>query len=365
MSTPDSGLRVLHLRSSSGFFGAEAVIQSYFAALHDGPVAMELALLTANQEHPLLRRIAAPAHLLPASSGFSRAVLQQIRSMVARGGFRLVHSHDYKSDIYAVLLASRDVRIITTLHGWTKSAARVRFYEWLDRLLLPRFDHIVAVSSELHQEAVRRTGEPSRCHLLTNAIDTSRFSGPRKPASADRLDLVSVGRLSPEKGLHHLIAAMPGLPATVHLTLIGDGPLRETLQSQCRALGVSDRIHFLGLREEIPGLLRSMDIFVMPSLREGMPMALLEAMAAGCTPVASAVGAIPEVLDHGRAGLLVLPGQPGQLLDALATLAGDPGRRVLLGRAAQERVRRLYDLAGLRERLLSLYRDAAGREVPS
>jgi glycosyltransferase involved in cell wall biosynthesis len=365
MSNHTDALRILHLRSSSGFFGAEAVISSYFAALAGSAVEMELVLLTQQADHPLLRHIDAPVHLLPAPSGFSREVMQRLREITVAGGFRIVHSHDYKSDLYAVLLAKEGPKIMTTLHGWTRNSSRVRFYEWLDRRLLRRFDHIIAVSPELYRQAASLLGRAGRAHLLFNAIDTRRFAAERSTGSTGGVNLVSVGRLSPEKALHHLIAALAKLPAQTHLTIIGDGPLREPLQAQCRQLRLEDRVTFLGIRDDIPRLLAGMDVFVMPSLREGLPIALLEAMAAGCAPVASAVGAIPEVLDQGRAGVLVPPGQPEQLAAALTGLIANPGRIAALGSAAAERVRSRYDLSTLREQLLRLYLDAVPPLIPA
>jgi len=354
-------LRILHLRCSTALYGAEAVIWSYFKALENSPLQMELTLLTREHEHPLLSRIKEPVHIIPASGGFSLQVLGQLKKKVNGGRFRIIHSHDYKSDLYALLLAGPSLASISTTHGWTASDLKVRFYEWLDRRLSKFFDEIISVSPALYDQARALRRHPQHCHLVLNAIDTAAFAARPVPVAADRIMLASVARLSQEKAHALLIDAMASLPEQVHLTIIGDGPLRESLQVQTRRLNLQSRITFLGLRDDIPALLAQMDIFVMPSLREGMPMALLEAMAAGCAPVASAVGAIPEVLDGGHAGVLVPPGDRPALANALAELVGDHLRITRLGAAASERVRCHYDLALLKEQLQKIYIQAAAK----
>jgi glycosyltransferase involved in cell wall biosynthesis len=355
MPLKNEPLRILHLRSSSGFFGAEAVISTYFNALAGSDLKMELALLTGLAAHPMSQRLAAPVHIVPATGGFSRAVLQQLVQIVRNGSFDIIHSHDYKSDVYNLLLAKRSIYSVTTVHGWTKSDAKARFYEWLDCRLFRFFKQVITVSPALQQQLLRLGVAPDRCSLIANAVDSARFSERAVPLAPDRCRLVSVARLAPEKAQHLLIQAMAALPSHVDLTLIGDGPLREALESQTRNLRLEKRIDFLGNRNDIPGLLALMDVFVLPSLREGTPVALLEGMAAGCAAVASSVGGIPEILDHGQAGVLVPPGDCDALTAALMRLTADPARITELGCKAKRQVREHYGLQGLAASLMSVY----------
>jgi glycosyltransferase involved in cell wall biosynthesis len=149
-----------------------------------------------------------------------------------------------------------------------------------------------------------------------------------------------VARCSPEKNQHLLLDAfrdvlqrVPG----VHLVLVGDGPLREALKSHAAALGVSGRVHFVGVRHDMPEVYRGFDVFVLPSLAEGTSMSILEAMASGRAIVASAVGGSPHLLDGGACGVLVPATSRASLVQALEELCRAPERRRALGLAARQR----------------------------
>ena len=159
-------------------------------------------------------------------------------------------------------------------------------------------------------------------------------SGPSSPptvrdASGPRPTLGAISRLHRAKGLVHLLRALrllrDALPEAPLLVLAGDGPERANLEQEADRLGLRESVRFLGVRRDIPDLLRSLDVLVIPSLWEGIPATLLEAMAAGVPTVASNVGGIPEVVTHGRTGLLVPPGDPAALSEAVLRLMQDDG----------------------------------------
>jgi len=166
-------------------------------------------------------------------------------------------------------------------------------------------------------------------------------------ARDDRL-LLAVGNLYPVKGHRVLLAALailrdrhPG----VHVALAGRGELADELEAQARQEGLAARVHFLGLRSDIPNLLAGADIFVMPSLSEGLPLALLEAMFAGRPIVATRVGEVPTALGDGDAGLLVVPGDPAALATALDHLLSNPQEAARLGQEGARRAAALYDIS--------------------
>jgi glycosyltransferase involved in cell wall biosynthesis len=167
-----------------------------------------------------------------------------------------------------------------------------------------------------------------------------------------------VANLRAEKGHDTLLAAVPRILARhpgASVTLVGDGPRREALETLARALGVSAAVHFLGECRDVAPVLAGHDLFVLPSRSEAFPNALIEAMATALPVVATSVGGIPEVVRSGENGLLVPPDDPPALADAIVALMDDPARAAALGRAARADVERHYTIDRMVEQFEQLY----------
>lgn len=219
-------------------------------------------------------------------------------------------------------------------------------------------DTVAVIHSGLRRFCIETIGmPPARVQLVPNGVDTQHFA----PAARDpdrRRELGGVGsddvvigciaRLHPDKDHAGLIDAAARLKADGHagfrLALIGDGPERAALQARAEAAGLAECVRFLGDRDDVAALVAQLDLFVLPSRTEGLPLVLLEAMSAGIPCVATRVGGIPDLLAD-DVGVLVPPRDPGALAAAIAGLLADPGRRALLARRGRERVCQCYDLA--------------------
>lgn len=180
----------------------------------------------------------------------------------------------------------------------------------------------------------------------------------------DSAAVVAVGRLERYKGHHVLLEAFARLApdrSSAQLFLAGDGPCREGLESQARSLGIAERTRFLGSRSDVPRLLQGMDLFVLPSLVEGMPNALLEAMAAGLAAVATRVSGSEDLVVPGETGWLVPPGEPEPLAAALAEALADPDRCAAMGAAARRRAEVEFDETVIVPRYLDLYAERLRR----
>ena len=227
-------------------------------------------------------------------------------------------------------------------------------------------DRIIAVSAD-----GLRTLEDAgaRAELLTNGVDTNAFpESERDPAV---VSIAYVGTVCARKGLDDLRIAMmllrdAAVLARVRVTIVGDGRQEgpnvfEQVRESYNDSGLADIVRFTGSLppEAVRSMLTNADIFCLPSHWEGLPLSLLEAMAAGSAVVATTVGDIPEVLEQGRAGILVEPRRPDQLADALARLLHDPDERVRLGTVGRERARRHFDRATTSRRILEIYRELA------
>lgn len=170
--------------------------------------------------------------------------------------------------------------------------------------------------------------------------------------------ILSVARLVWFKGLHNLIGALPDIARShpdTRVLLVGDGELRAELEAQARDLGVSHMIVFAGERDDVPDLLRIADIFVLPSVSEGLPISLLEAMAARLPLVASRVGGIPELIEDGRTGRLVPPNDPAALGLAILSFLDDPEASRRAGQAGRARLEECFSQDAMVRKTKALY----------
>jgi glycosyltransferase involved in cell wall biosynthesis len=214
--------------------------------------------------------------------------------------------------------------------------------------------------------------DPSRVKVIYNAVDWSALETSMTPAAlraelavpASAPMVTIVARLTAQKAhalLFEAFAATPSL-SSAHLVVVGDGELRDELRGRVEALGLSGRVHFAGLRRDLGNVLSATDVFVMPSLWEGLPLSMVLAMGAGLPVVATRVAGIPEVVTDGVNGALVEPGSVAQLGAALGRLADDAALRARLGAAAREFVRPRFGAENYVDAITSLYESLLGEK---
>lgn len=243
-----------------------------------------------------------------------------------------------------------------------------RSASWQLRALARGVDRYLAVSREIAGELVERLGWPAaKVEVVYNAVDVARVAVPAPPGLREQLGgsetrplVLTPARLDAQKGLPVLLEAIAEVPEALFL-LAGEGPERAALEAQAAALRVADRVRFLGRREDIPQLLAACDIFALPSLYEGSSLAVLEAMAAGIPIVSSAIGGTEELIEDGRSGLLVPPGDARGLAAALRKVLGDPELRQSLATHARERVDADLRREQMAERVSEVYRELLDR----
>jgi glycosyltransferase involved in cell wall biosynthesis len=298
---------------------------------------------------------------------------QQVREVAGalkRHKIDILHTHGYRTDVIGYL-ATRSSRVprVSTVHGWIANTRRAHVYHFLQKLALRHFDHVIAVSDDIRDRLLRCGLRPERVVKIGNTVDLaalSRLNGDR-PRGGETV-VGTVGRLSPEKGLTHFLqAAREVLNARddVRFLLIGDGPQREELAGLARALGIEDRVHFAGFVPEPAEIYAALDIFVLPSLSEGMPISLLEAFAAGRPCVATSVGGVVELLGRDGLGLMVPPADAKALAKAILSLLNSPSLAAEMARRARQQVVAEYSPGPWARRIEQVYASLAPGRVTS
>jgi glycosyltransferase involved in cell wall biosynthesis len=217
--------------------------------------------------------------------------------------------------------------------------------------------HRIVANSLAAAARLRAEGIPGqKVTLIPNGIDPTIF--PRRTYAERPRRIATVACLREEKRLDVLIEASARVLARypdAEFLIAGDGPCRDELLELARRAGVVDRVRFLGHRDDVPGFLADADVFVLPSRSDASPNSIIEAMASGLPVIASAVGGIPEIVDHDKTGWLVPSGDPDALANAVLEMLAAPGRAADFGRAGRLKTERVYSFDRMVERFEALY----------
>lgn len=300
--------------------------------------------------------------------------LRNVRETLAHlraGRFDLVHTHGYRADLLGFIAARRlAIPIVSTCHGFISIDRHLSLYNRLDVFLLRYFNRVIAVSERMRRDLVEKGVDAGKIEVIANAIQVGseadreasrRTTRARMGIGEEEFVFGFVGRLSEEKGLRYLLEAFSQCKrgeGRWRLVLVGDGPQREALERTVHDLGLLAKVAFAGFQSDTAPWYYALDAFVLPSLTEGTPMVVLEAMAHGVPVIATSVGGLPALVASGENGILVRPGQPSELLRAMQSIAGDRelGKR-LCGNAA-EAVRRDYGVDEWIRKVSQVYRRA-------
>jgi len=287
----------------------------------------------------------------------------------------LLHTHLYHPNLYGRLgaLGLGLGGVVASVHN---SYTRVKLHRCLWNFFLSRFSDRVLVSSPQVWRDVRTWDRApvAKLEIFPYGVKLDELDLSLSPAQAkDVLGVTgfvlgAVGRLEEQKGHRYLLAALPELSREIPdltVLLVGEGRVGEALARQAGELGVADRVRFLGTRRDLPLLFRAMDLFVQPSLWEGLPLALLMAMGAGLPVVATRVSGVLEVIEEGVNGLAAPPGDSRALAGAVLELYRRPEHRVRLGTAARATVAHKYSQEAMLRRLEHLYLEIVEKNQPS
>ena len=320
-----------------------------------------------------IRRKDVPVIVLKRRPGFRPWLAFRVGRVLRSHGVDLVHTHNSAAGFYGALAGRLSRRpVVHTKHG--ANTAGTRAQKALNRLSFTMTDHVVAVSEPARALALQEGVRPERLSVIDNGIDVESFAGDSTIRAQARASLGlpaeafvvgTVARLVAVKNQALLLEAFSDLVSRASdtpapfLVLIGDGPERRGLEQRARGMHGGEQVVFGGSRRHVEKLLPAFDVFALSSDSEGLPVALLEAMAASVPPVVTRVGAMPEVVVDG-VGVVVDRGARGDLTRALVTLRADGGLRVRLGEAARRRICDHYAAARMARAYEALYERLVG-----
>jgi glycosyltransferase involved in cell wall biosynthesis len=365
-------LQVLHLLATMPVGGAEDLVAAIVRGLDPRRFAVSVATL--GPPGPVGQELRSQGYeVVSLGLDLKRTsawrVVGPVRRLLQARPPDILHTHLYHPNLYG-RLASLGLGLPAVVAAVHNSYTRVKFHRRLWNFLLGwATDRVLVGSAQVWDDVRRYDGVPaSRLLLMPYGIPLAELDPPlgrdearaRLGLPATALVIGAVGRLEEQKGHVHLLAALPEvhpqIPDLVVL-LVGEGRQEAELRRQVRDLGLESQVRFLGTRRDLPEIYRALDLFVQPSLWEGLPLALLKAMGAGLPVVATRVSGSREAVTDGVNGCLVAPGDPRALARAILDLARQPELRRRLGDAARDTVAARYSLEAMLKRLEELYLD--------
>ena len=361
---------IAHILSSFGTGGQERVALDLAVGQRAAGHRVLAVSLAPPPDGPLAAEFAAagiPTVTVPKHEGFDALLPRRLAKVLRREQVLLVHTHNPQPLIYGAPAARlAHARAIHTKHGANPDGGRRL---WLRRAAGWLCDAVVAVS-ETTAEVARQNKEVARdrLHVVANGIDLSRFGPDAAARAAVRAELGipndawlmgTVGRLAPEKDQALLLrAAAPLVSERCWLVIVGDGSEAAALREQAAPMKF---VRFAGVRKDVPRILAALDVFVLSSRTEGLPLVIPEAMATGLPVVSTAVGGIPGVVEDGVTGLLVPAGDEAALRAALARLAGERTLGENLGSRGRERALARFSAQRMVNEYMALYEQILGR----
>ena len=372
-------LRVCHIISADLWAGAEMQLACTMAYLVAQPeIAVSAVLLNDGRLADELRRLRVPVTVIDETRTSALGILLGLRRILRDQPFDLVHVHKYKDGVLGTLAArlAGVPLVVRTMHGLAEPLRgwknlKSRLYETLDRLTLQFMANLIIAVSQRMAQTLWETGYcPTMVTCIQNGLDIGQVRATRA-ADDVRRDLGvgprscligTVGRLSTVKGHAHLLRAAQRIvdrDRGARFLVAGDGPLRGDLLAQAAELQIADACLFPGARRDVYDVMAAMDLFTLPSLNEGIPMSLLEAMALGKPVVASAVGGVPEVVQHRVNGLLVAPGDDRALADACLEVMRNRELARTLGARARQTIEEAFSHERSGSALLNVYESIA------
>lgn len=369
-------IKVCHIASGDLWAGAEVQIATLLSELTKCPeVDIQAIILNDGRLARELRASGIKVKIFDENKYNSFTIFKKLLNIFETEAFDILHTHRYKENFLGGVAAKfRGIPyLVSTVHGQSEPFTGIKCiktaaYSRLNDLMGKYFTNkIIAVSLDL-QRSLRKRFNHGQVICIHNAIDMARIkvaSSPEKmreglQISKDHRIIGTIGRLVPIKGIQCLLKAAKIIidkRSDVTLLIVGDGPLRNSLEQLSRSLHIEKHIRFLGTREDIFDLINIMDIVMFPSFHEGTPTAMLEALAMGKPVVATRVGGIPEIIRQDELGILIEPKKPEHLAEACLALLNNSMDTEDLKLKRKQYIAREFSSDVLRHKVIKLYKE--------
>jgi glycosyltransferase involved in cell wall biosynthesis len=368
--------RVIYLVHTLAVGGAEEMVLNLVRYL---PAEFDRAVVCIDQPGPIgdeVQKTGVPFRSLGLQPGLRRPFdLMRLQQFLHDAEPTIVHTFLLTASLYgrfAAMLARVPIVIGTEVNIYERKQPLHRLAE---RWLMRRTDTVIASAGSVRDFYLDQVqADPDKVVVIYNAVDWSQLNTTATrdewraevgvPAGVPLAGIIA--RLTEQKAHRVLFDALSSRPelASLHLLVVGDGELRDDLRRRAETLGLGGRVHFVGARRDLGNILGAIDMFVMPSLWEGLPLSLVLAMGAGLPVIASRVAGIPEIVTDNVSGLLVDPGDVPQLAKALVRVMQDDTLRVLLGQEARAFVRPRFGVDGYIASMTTLYNKLLDAKPP-
>lgn len=363
--------RILHVIDSQSIYGAEKVIEALMLEqVKAGYEPLLLNISTNDIADNVFNEWSAKTRLsydrIRLSSPFSGKMIIQYAE---NNYFEVVHSHSYKSNILLSLTNRKEIPVITTIHGWTASRwfSKLMFYSLVDAFLSNFLDRVIFVSASISTKIQSKLILKRNCLVIHNGITLSgelmvdhHQSLDYSEISENKFIIGFIGRLSLEKGPKVLLDAFTLLSERyphIELLYIGDGNERPCLEELCSKNNLNHRVSFKGFCSEPLSILKQISVLVMPSLTEGLPIVLLEALSQKTPVIASAVGGIPELIQSDVNGMLFPSGDVDKLVECLEWAINNCDELLSLGQAGYLKVEHEYNSLKMHNKYAAVYNE--------
>ena len=368
MNSGDGKIHVLHLIGSTGLYGAERWILALMRALDPDKVQSTLINLVDDQNEVSEVVAAACQRGLVAMDFYTGGKFNPFSAVrmarwVREQNVRIIHGHGFKSDGFG-LLTSRlaGCKMMTTPHGWSVEKDRkLQMYEQLDRLLFRFMDLVCPLSPEL-AKGLKGAIPSDKLRLVYNGVDIDEVRAAQSGNRKDTEDFVIgyIGRLVKLKNLETLLNSFHILKNSrpnVRLMIVGDGPERSNLEHQAKQSDIGERVEFLGFREDAVAFLKEFDVFVLPSLSEGIPRCIMEAMAASVPVVVSDIPGNRNLVSHGDTGLIFSTDDSCGLAELLVQIMDNPAEAAAMAIRGNRKVEEQYSNRKMAAEYTRLYQE--------
>jgi len=365
-------MKIAHVIDSDGVYGAEIMLLNLMEAhKSEGhhPVLISINQEEEGEQNQLIRE-ANKKNIetinLVLKKGYSYKSAEKIFRIIESKSVDITHTHGYKGNILlgSIPKAKRPTPVISTIHGWTsiRKFSKIWFYNLIDRMFLKNLDALVFVNKE-NQSSIRH----KRKYVVENCI--SKLSFNLEIVSATDPDLVeqcknafvvgSISRLSEEKGIIYLLKALKKLindDNNYKAIIIGEGLLEDHLREYIKTNKLTDKVILTGYKKNAYRFLQLFDVFVLPSLTEGLPMVILEAMQASVPIVATEVGGIPSILRNKIEGIVIKPSNSDELADAISLIKNNPKMAKEMTYRSLEKVQNKYSVEKMAKEYIKIYK---------